>query len=51
MGKKPPPPPDESPEDKLRTEQARQAAEEHAKELREVIERLRKQVNKRQGHI
>ncbi len=43
MGQKPPP--EDNPEDKRRTEQARQVAEEHAKDQREIIEKLRKKLN------
>jgi hypothetical protein len=39
MGKKPPP--EDNPEDKLRTEQARQVAEEYANDQREIIKKLR----------
>jgi len=39
------PAPEESPEDKARTEQALQAAEEHVKELREFSKRLRELLN------
>jgi hypothetical protein len=39
------PPPEENPEDKLRTEQARQVAEENAKDQREIIKKLRKRLD------
>ena len=43
MGKKPPP--EDDLEDKSRTEQARQVAEEYAKDQREIIKKLRKSPN------
>jgi hypothetical protein len=39
------PPPADNPEDKSRTEQARQVAEEYANDQREIIKKLRKNLN------
>jgi hypothetical protein len=47
MRKKPPPEhqPEDNPEDQKRTEQTRRAAEEYANDQREIIKKLRKNLN------